>query len=179
MKFLKILGIIILSLVLAILLAGIILPKEARIERSITVNDSVHFVYDYMRNMKNMQAWSPWSGIDPDMEISYTGTDGEIGSQYLWKGDKNVGKGYQEITKLAPGERIDIKLVFIEPWESESEVYFLYQDLEGETVVTWGYYETLPIPKNIMMAAMSMQKKLGNDFDKGLARLKEVIETNK
>jgi len=179
MKFLKILGIVILSIVLIVLLVGIVLPKEARIERSIAINDSVHYVYDYMKNMKNMPSWLPWNELDPDMEVSYKGTDGEVGAQYHWKGNKNVGEGYQEITSIKPNERIDIKLVFIAPWESESDVYFLFQDLEGETVATWGYYEKLPIPKNVLMAALGMQKKLSRDFDKGLAKLKEVLETKK
>jgi hypothetical protein len=176
MKALKIIGIVVLFLLVAILIAGLVLPKSISIERTEEIEAPVGKVYPEVRYLKNHESWSPWKDYDPNMEVTYEGTDGEVGAVYKWKGNEEVGSGYQEITSLKPNERVDLDLVFISPWESSAKIYFLFNE-EENTLVTWGYHEETPLPKNVMMRVMGVEKMLSKEFDKGLSRLKEKVES--
>lgn len=176
MKILKRILLVLAILIGTVLITGLIMPKEVNLERMVTINDSLKHVWPQVSNLHSMSVWSPWKDYDPEMEVSYEGTDGTVGAQYHWSGNKSVGTGYQEIAAIDPGKRIDLDLVFQEPWESESNVYFLFEDLGDQTRVTWGYTEPTPVPKNVMMRLMGVEKMLSKEFDKGLSRLKKVCE---
>ena len=92
--------------------------------------------------------------------------------------DKNVGKGEQEITGIVEGERIDYELRFVEPFESKEHAYMILESVsENQTKVIWGFKGKMPYPMNIMMLFMDFEEMIGNDFEIGLARLKEIMES--
>ena len=123
-----------------------------------------------------MESWSPWKDYDPDMKVSYKGSDGTIGAIYEWIGNEDVGTGSQTIVNIVPNSRIDLKLSFVEPWESESDVYFTFLEKDGNTEVAWGYNEKMPFLVNIPMTLMNVKGMIAKEYDKGLARLKEKCE---
>ena len=51
-------------------------------------------------------AWSPWEGLDPDLQRTYSGPDAGVGAHYAWQGNRKAGEGTMEITGSAP-DRID------------------------------------------------------------------------
>lgn len=175
MKALKIILITIITLIALILLIGLFAPKKYKVERSIDINAPLDVIMDQVSNLRNVNEWSPWSEYDPDMKSSYSGTDGEVGSSSEWQGNKKVGKGKQEITKITEN-RVETKITFIEPWESVSSSY-IQCDQEGAAVkVTWGFEGKNPYPWNALCVFMSMDKMLGKEFEKGLKKLKERCE---
>ena len=111
------------------------------------------------------------------MHKEYRGTDGEVGSVSYWRGNKEVGEGEQEITKIIDGERIEGELRFLKPWKSESDCYFETKDTGSDaTEVTWGFSGKNKFPFSIMMLFMSMDKMVGKDFEQGLSTLKSLLE---
>ncbi len=176
MKILKTIGFILLGIIVVALIAGLILPKKINIERTITISAPADSVFSQVSHFHKMNKWSPWSDYDPNMKVSYEGTDGQIGAKSKWEGNKNAGKGYQEIVSLDKNKRIDVNLVFEEPWEAQSDIYYLFNASGNNIKVTWGYNEKTPFPKNLLFALFGMKKALKKDFDKGLSRLKEVCE---
>ena len=111
------------------------------------------------------------------MEKKFTGTDGEVGAISYWNGNKEVGEGEQEITKIIQGERIEGELRFLKPWKSTSDCYFDVKEVDKETTeVTWGFSGNNKFPVSIMMLFMNMDKAVGKDFEEGLAALKEQLE---
>ena len=111
------------------------------------------------------------------MKKSFTGTDGEVGCISHWAGNKDVGEGEQEITKIIDGERIEGELRFFKPWKSRSNCYLNVDDgTDGKTKVTWGFSGKNKFPMSIMMLFMSMDKMVGKDFEEGLANLKTQME---
>ncbi len=121
-----------------------------------------------------MQKWSPWKDYDPNMKSEIKGKDGSVGATHSRTGNEKVGTGYQEITSIEPNEKIELDLVFQEPWESKSQVYYTFQEQGNSTGVTWGYKEKTPIPQNLIMRTMGVKKMLQKDFDKGLEKLKKI-----
>jgi effector-binding domain-containing protein len=175
MKIAKIALIIIGSLVALLLLSGLFVKKEYRVERSVVINAPANVVMEQVRSLKNMQQWSPWAEMDPEMKVTYSGTDGEVGSSTSWTGEE-VGSGKQEVT-LITGNRVETHLTFIEPWESESDAYIqLDPESENRVKVSWGLTGSNPYPFNVM--GLFMDGMMGKDFERGLGKLKALCESS-
>ncbi|MFP2996532.1 SRPBCC family protein [Spongiivirga sp. MCCC 1A20706] len=165
------------GLVILILLLMIIAPKKYDVSRSITINKPKNEVFGYVRSLEKMANWSPWEEKDPNMEKKFTGTDGEVGAVSYWNGNKDVGEGEQEITKIVKDERIESSLRFFKPFKSESDCYFNFEGDLRTTKLTWGFSgKHKPVASIFMMFMGSMDKAVGGDFEKGLAKLKSIIE---
>lgn len=177
MRALKIIGIIIGALIAILLLLGLVLPKEMVVVRSTTIDAPAAQVFPHILYLEKSDAWSPWNKLDPNMEKSIEGEDGTVGALSRWSGNKDVGVGYQKITAIEPGKRVDLDLVFEEPWESQADIHLELEEAEAGTKVNWGFKTKTPIPQNIMMAVMGMRKNLSQNFDDGLSMLKEIVES--
>lgn len=163
--------------VLVILLA-LIAPKTYDVFRSIDIDSSKATIFPHLQYLEKQQEWSPWAKKDPDMKRKLTGTDGEVGAISYWNGNKEVGEGEQEITKIIDGERVEGKLRFFKPWKSESDCYMnLEETANGKSKVTWGFSGKNKFPMSIMMLFMSMDKMVGKDFEEGLESLKTKLES--
>lgn len=165
------------GLVLLILILAAIAPKTYNVSRSAEIAKPKSEVFAYLRSLKKQGEWSPWGKRDPNMEQKFTGTDGEVGSMNYWNGNKEVGEGEQEITKIVEGERIESELRFLKPWKSTSDAYITTEEVDANTTkVTWGFSGKNKFPMTIMMLFISMDKAVGKDFEEGLSSLKQILE---
>ncbi len=169
---------IIIALVGIILFLALIAPKSYDVNRSVEIDRPTTDVFEYIKYLKNNDTWSPWARKDPNMEKKFTGTDGEVGAISYWNGNKEVGEGEQEITKIIPGKRIEGELRFLKPWKSTSDCYLdVHETGNNGTRVTWGFKGKNKFPMSIMMLFMNMDKMVGKDFEEGLASLKKQMES--
>ncbi|NHF59366.1 SRPBCC family protein [Flavobacteriaceae bacterium TP-CH-4] len=160
-----------------IVLLALIAPKSYHVFRSAEISRPQPEVFEYLKSLKKMDEWSPWAKKDPNMEKKFTGTDGEVGAISYWNGNKDVGEGEQEITKIVDGERIESELRFLKPWKSTSDCYIDVADAgDGKTRVTWGFAGKNKFPMSIFGLFVSMDKMVGKDFEEGLVNLKTVME---
>ncbi len=106
---------ILLVILAVILILGILAPKQFKVSRSITIERPLSEVFQYLKFVRNQNHWSPWKKKDQDLKQEYEGTDGEVGFISKWEGNKDVGKGEQEIKHIVENERIDSELRFIKP----------------------------------------------------------------
>lgn len=163
-------------LVIIIILAAAA-PKTYQVSRSIVIDKPKEIVYPYLKMIKNQDHWSPWKQKDPNMEQKYTGTDGEVGFKAYWKGNKEVGEGSQMIKAMVENERIDTYMVFLKPWKSESDGYYILEDAgPGQTKVVWGFKGKNKFPATLFMLFYTMDKVVGKDFEEGLQSLKTILE---
>lgn len=168
---------IILGIVLLVLILATLAPKTYNVSRSIEINRPKEVVFAHLKSLKKQNEWSPWAKRDPNMQQKFTGIDGEVGAINYWNGNKQVGEGEQEITKIVEGERVESELRFLKPWSSTSDCYLLTEETgEGRTKVTWGFSGKNKFPMTIMMLFMSMDKAVGKDFEEGLSNLKTTLE---
>ena len=160
-----------------ILILAILAPKTYDVFRTIEIESPKAKVFPHLLYLEKQQAWSPWAEKDPNMERKLIGTDGEVGAISYWNGNKEVGEGEQEITKIVDGERVEGKLRFFKPFKSESDCYMnLKETTDGKSLVSWGFSGRNKFPMSIMMLFMSMDKMVGKDFEKGLQTLKTKLE---
>lgn len=168
---------ILVGVIALILILALIAPKTYNVFRTIEISKPRSEVFEYLKYLKKQDEWSPWAKRDPNMEKKFTGTDGEVGAVNYWKGNKEVGEGEQEITKIIDGKRVEGELRFLKPWKSTSDCYMEVDDaLDGKTKVIWGFSGNNKFPMSLMMLFMSMDKMVGKDFEEGLQSLKSILE---
>ena len=98
---------IVLIVVVVVIVLAAIAPKSYHVHRSITIQSPVNQVFEVIKSLKKHDSWSPWSQKDPNMKKSFTGTDGEPGCIMSWEGNKDVGTGEHEITRIVENELVD------------------------------------------------------------------------
>ncbi len=123
----------ILAILGLIVLLALITPKTYNVCRSITVNQPISEVFNYLKLIKNQNEWSPWKKKDPNMKQEFTGTDGEVGFISKWEGNKAVYTGEQEIINIINNESIESQLRFFKPWKSQSDAYLTVHKIDERT----------------------------------------------
>jgi uncharacterized protein YndB with AHSA1/START domain len=160
------------------LIVALFIPKDYTVEREIIINQPKNLVFDYLKYLRNQETYSVWYKIDLNMEKTYKGTDGKVGFVSGWKSkNENVGEGTQEITKIVDGKRIEFKLLFKEPMESENQIYITTTALSpGKTKVKWGFKGSFPYPMNLFRIFIDIDDAVGKDFEGGLKNLKKELD---
>jgi hypothetical protein len=115
-------------------------------------------------------------GRRPGPAATYSGPDSGVGAHYAWSGNRKAGSGSMEITSSTPQE-IDLRLSFLKPWKATNEVSFTLVPAGDGTQVTWRMWGEQKGAAAIFGKVFNMDKLLGKDFEKGLARLKATAET--
>ena len=175
MKILKKVLLGIAALVVLVLIAALFVKKSYNVEREITINKPVPEVFAYVKQIKNQDYYSKWVMIDPNMKKTFKGTDATAGFIYAWDGNKDAGKGEQEIKKIEENKRIDTEVRFEKPMESVAQFYMTTEVVNaGQTKVKWGFSSKVPYPMNIM--TLFMEGMLGKDMETGLGNLKSILE---
>jgi hypothetical protein len=166
------------SIVVLLLIIGIFTKKDYTVGRDVIINKPKATVFDFLKFLKNQNKFSVWASMDPDMKTTFTGTDGTVGFVSAWdsEGNKNVGKGEQEILAIVEGERIDYEIRFIRPFKSTSWAYITTTTVnDNQTRVHWEFSAKMKYPSNLMLVFMNMEKMIGNDLEKGLQNLKTLL----
>ncbi|CAN5128925.1 SRPBCC family protein [soil metagenome] len=164
------------GLVVLLLLVAAFLKKDYMVSQSAIINQPKQVVYNYVKLIKNQQNYNKWVMADPNARIAERGVDGSPGFVYAWDSDnKQVGKGEQEILKLADGERIDSEVRFEKPFKNVAQIYMTTEVInEGQTRITWAMYGKNPYPMNLMN--LFIPGMLARDMNESLNNLKRMLE---
>ena len=177
MNILIIILVILAGLIGLILFTALFSKKGYSIGREITIDKPRQTVFDYIKHLKNQDHFSKWVMTDPNLKKEFRGTDGTVGFVYAWEGNKQAGKGEQEIKRIAEGERLDIEIRFEKPFEAIAQTPFVTESIsENKTRVKWDMISTMKYPMNFMLLFMDMDKLLGKDLEISLKNLKGILE---
>jgi hypothetical protein len=139
--------------------------------RSTTIEAPAATIHALIADFHEWTRWSPWEGLDANLERSYEGEG--VGATYAWKG-KRAGQGSMRFTGIT-AELIEVDLAFLKPFKAENEVSFKLTPVAGGTRVEW----TMGGNRNLLLAVLGplfFDKAIAKDFDKGLAALKAAAE---
>jgi Polyketide cyclase / dehydrase and lipid transport len=146
--------------------------------RSTTISAPRERVHGLIDDFHAWREWSPWEDVDPDLRRDYSGAESGPGAKYAWEGNRKAGKGDMEIVSSTP-EQVDVRLSFEKPWKATNQVAFeLAPEGESTTNVTWRMTGRTTGMAALFSKVMSMDKLVGKDFEKGLARMKAAAERN-
>jgi len=167
---------VIAGLVLVFVVVVAMQPNEFKVERSATMAAPPEVVFQYVNNHHKGLEWSPWVELDPKAKYTFEGPEQGEGAYYKWSGDDKVGEGDMTIVESKPNELVRSKLHFVRPMEDTCDVYYVLKPEGDKTTLVW----TMQGKQNFMGKAfcmfMNMDKMVGGDFEKGLAKLKKVVE---
>jgi uncharacterized protein YndB with AHSA1/START domain len=149
---------------------------QYEVVRTTTIAAPAAAVHALIADFRQWTRWSPWEELDPDLRRTYSGADQGVGAVYAWSGNRKAGEGRMEITDDTPPERVVIALDFIKPFKSSNTTTFELGGDEGSTAVTWRMVGPKTLMTKLMGIFKSMDKMIGPDFEKGLARLKAAAE---
>lgn len=166
------------AVVLAVFLIIVALqPSTFRVTRSLAVAAPADAIFPHVNELKKWAAWNPWEKIDPNMKLTYEGPAAGVGASYSWVGNKDVGEGRMTITASRPNEAVRFRLEFFKPMAGVSDAEFTFKPQGNQTEVSW----TMTGKNNFIAKAfclfMNMDKMIGGQFEKGLADLKSIVET--
>jgi effector-binding domain-containing protein len=178
MKVLRVILLLILLLAIIAVILGLTGPKEVSVERSVTIEAQPAMVYPYVSSFERMRAWSPWAELDSNMETSLDGEDGNVGTTQSWSGNSDVGKGSQTITALQPNSTVNTHLEFVEPFASEADAQISLTPQNGSTEVSWSLISKTSFFERLLSYFMDFEGNINQSYDKGLAKLKTMVETD-
>ncbi|MBM3410176.1 MAG: SRPBCC family protein [Bacteroidetes bacterium] len=178
MKFLKYLLLLILFVVGIALLSALFIPKTYEVKRQVYVDLPSDSVFSFVAQLKNQGLYSVWAKMDPNMKVEFEGTDGTVGFLMRWDSpNDSVGAGEQQILGIDEGKRINYKIRFLRPFESESDGWMSTRaDASGSTEVEWGMTGSMPYPMNLFLVLMDLEGSIGRDLQNGLNNLKGMLE---
>jgi hypothetical protein len=134
-------------------------------------------VFAEVEDFHRWPAWSPWEDLDPEVRRTYSGADKGVGAVYSWTGNRKAGEGRMEITRTDEAARVLVDLQFLKPFKSTSVTTFTFAPEGDGTRVTWTMAGPQTLSVKVMGLFTSMDKLVGKDFEKGLQRLRTVVET--
>jgi uncharacterized protein YndB with AHSA1/START domain len=164
------------AIILIIVIAG--RPDEFTILRSAKISAPPDKVFPHINDLHQWQAWSPWMKMDPACKNSYDGPPAGVGAAMSWDGNKKVGAGRMTIIESAPNNLIRIKLEFLKPFKATNTAKFSFKPDNNQTAVTWSMTGKNNFFFKVFGLFMDCDKMVGKDFEKGLAAMKSVVETN-
>jgi hypothetical protein len=150
--------------------------KTIQIVKTVTVKGTKQEVFDMVKYLSNFPKWSPFLVQDPAQKYEVKGTDGTVGAQYHWDGNKGKDLGYQEIVKIDDQKFVGMKCDIQKPFVAKPTFdYYFFENPNGIVVKQDFKVESGTVDAFFMWlfgAKAAMEK----TNEQGLALLKQAVE---
>lgn len=157
---------------------GFMLPSQARMERSILIARPPAAVFEVLNSYRDFAAWSPWTRLDPAMQVRIEGPAQGVGARYYWSSaQESVGSGSQEIVESVPHSLIRVSLSFSGMDSKNHASYRLTPEGEGTNLV-WTHEAEFGADLIGRYFGLLLDSMLGADYERGLAQLKVYLEAS-
>ena len=162
-------------LLLIILAAvGYLLPTEYSVTKSVTISATPEEIHEYVGDLKTWSHWTPWTGKDPDMQITLSEITNGIGASQSWT-DKHGG-GSLLFTSSSPKNGIEYDLFFqAGKYTSKSSIKYETRGKDA-TKVIWQLDGDANTPIIGGYFALFLRYSIGKMFKSGLDKLKSILE---
>ncbi|WP_170761139.1 SRPBCC family protein [Ruegeria lacuscaerulensis] len=176
MRFIKRILLILFTLVLVLIGVSYLLPGKAEVSRNITIDAPASAIFPYVNSMQETEKWSPWLARDPETKLSYSGPEAGVGNTLRWSSEhREVGSGTQEIVESVPDQMVKTALDFGQMGTASAS--FTLTPEGDQTQVTWGFDSDLGLNPMSRWMGLMMDKWVGGDYERGLSKLKALVET--
>ena len=152
---------------------------EFRYEKSGVIQATPDKIFSYISNFQLGSQWNPYAQKDPNMKVNFTGTLGQVGSVMNFDGNNEAGSGSLEILKMTPNESVDIKLIMTKPLKAENLIHYQLTPEGSGTRFSWSMSGNGGYIGKLITLFIDCEKMVTQDFEKGIANLKTLIEAQK
>lgn len=158
-------------------------PAAYHVERKLEVAAPADRVFGVLNDLRQFAGvfvlfGSPLDEIEPDMQKTFDGPDAGVGQSCAWSG-KKAGTGKLTIEESVPPGKVGMKLEFVEPMTSTAICALTLTGTTAGSSITWSMNGNHNFIGKAFGIFVNMDKMLGADIEKGLARLKTVTEEAK
>jgi hypothetical protein len=172
----KKLGLALAVLIVLFIVIGVFLPTKFTVTRTQMIQAKPSAIHVHVNDLTKWDAWTPWKDEDPTVVITQGKKKSGVGASQSWDGKD--GTGSLTFTKSSKKEGIDYDLTFNDgKFKSTASIH--YRDMGGNTQVNWTMTGDMEVPVVGGYIAWSMDSMVGDMFQKGLTKLKEVVEGKK
>jgi Polyketide cyclase / dehydrase and lipid transport len=163
-----------LVLLALVLLVGLALPTAYTVESRVQIAAPAARVHERVGDLRRWPEWTSWSEASPQMVIEYGAQTTGVGAMQRWKDDS--GEGRLVFTRCDDtGIAYDMAFLMGDG-ELPSQGVLRYEAVDGGTQVVWTMKGDLAIPVLGGWMRLLLLGAMQSDFDKGLAKLKRVVE---
>jgi len=163
-------GIIALLIIIAYLL-----PKTYKVERSITMKANPELIYSLTSDFTKWHLWVKWTKeLDSTAVFELAGEPATVGASWKWTG-KILGNGEMVLAEVIPGQLVKYDLAF-DGGKYKSVGKIVIENQGDSTKVSWFDEGNLGYNPINRYFGLFMDRMMGPDFEKGLAKLKTIAE---
>jgi uncharacterized protein YndB with AHSA1/START domain len=175
MKLIRAIALVFASLLIIMLAVAAFMPETMQVERSVVINKPVGEVFNHIADLRNWQAWNPWSEMDPEATHEISTPSRGKGAKWSWEGN-TLGKGNLEQQEIEENKMVRFSMVFEKPMESSGiDIWHFESPDENSTLVTWMDEMAMEYPVG-RLAALFLKPSLEKQLDQGLQNLKRLVE---
>lgn len=181
MSTLRLFGLVVLALIMAVLIGIAVQSPKATMQRSIVIDAPPARVFAYVNDLRMFNEWSPWTALDSSTEYTFRGPTKGPGARMEWYSThEQVGDGEQWIIEVHENEYVKMGMRFSD-FEGNFYAEFILEPQDGQTEVTWTYHGDVSqssLGWKIMGKAFGMfiDSMLGPLYEDGLKSLKRRVE---
>ncbi|MGB6308232.1 MAG: SRPBCC family protein [Steroidobacteraceae bacterium] len=162
------------ALLVVLAVVGLLLPRNIRVERSVNIARPASLIYATVDSFQLFPLWSPWQSLDPNMHQSTQGARDGVGAKLIWSGNDKVGSGTQLITASVPNRSVASDIDFGKMGVAKSTI--LLNPQGSSTEVTWTLDVDMGASPIGHYFGLMMDRMIGKDYEKGLSKLKTLVE---
>jgi len=151
-------------------------PDQFSVSRTASFAAPASAVFAQVNELRKWKGWSPWARKDPNAKEIYEGPAAGAGASMAWAGNKDVGEGRMTIVESRADELVRFKLEFFKPFAATNSAEFAFREAGGRTDVTWTMRGTNNFVGKAMCLMFDMDKRVGGDFEEGLAGIRAIVE---
>ncbi len=150
--------------------------KTIEITKSVRINADKQEVFDMVKYLGNFPKWSPFLAQDPTQKYEVKGTDGTVGAQYHWNGNKGKDLGYQEIYKIDELQFIGMKCDIQKPFVAKPTFDYTFTDNGNDVIVKQVFKLQSGLMDAFFMWLFGAKKEMEKTNQQGLDLLKKALE---
>lgn len=153
-------------------------PAAYEVYREVTIQAPPDKVFPFVNNARLGDQWMPWSELDPQMKMTFSGPESGVGSKASWDSPGKMGVGSSTISDSVLNERVTFDLEYLKPFAMKQQAHIGLRASGRNTLVRWSVSGTNPFVGRLMctILCMNMDKVVGGSFEQGLAKLKALSE---
>lgn len=171
------------SIGLGVIVVGVLIfaglkPADYFIKREILINAKAEVIFPHLASMKQADEWMPWKEADPQVKNSYSGPESGIGSVSSWESPGQMGTGKAEVIEMVQDQKITTAISYTKPMEMQQVSEFILTPQGEATKIEWNVRGKNNFLFRIIgiVACMDVDKYVGGEFEKGLNKLKLIVE---
>lgn len=150
--------------------------KSIQIVKTVSIKGSKQEVFDMVKYLNNFPKWSPFLAQDPSQKYEVKGTDGSVGAQFHWDGNKGKDLGYQEIVKIDELHFIGIVCDIQKPFVAKPTFNYYFNETANGIEVKQDFKLESSLVDAFFMWLFGAKSEMEKTNQQGLDLLKNAVE---